>query len=154
MGEEWFDRANEVAQRNPRRCPFGYFAVDHWTGHGAGGFSWFGSVEELTRHLGGIEPQIYGLGPGDGLEELQKVLQPFLAAARQEGLTETLRVAVNESCSRFSLKWWGAFSSLCEGRSEFARDVLDAYLGADRAGDALPRNELDEYAEFLTHYAA
>lgn len=153
MSEDWFDRASEVSQRSPRRYPFGYFAVDQWGGRDSGGFCWFGSVDELTKHLSEIEPQIYEIEPGRGLEELQDQLRPSLAAARQEGLTETLRLAVNSCSDRFSVKWWGAFSNLCEGRSDFARDVLDAYLGEDRAGGPLPRGEIDDFAEFLGTYA-
>jgi hypothetical protein len=150
---DWSKVANDAVERDPRQHPIGYFTDSSSSLYSAGGFVWFDSLEELTRGISEVEPRMYGLEPGEGLEAFQERVQPLLEAVIQKGLTEELRLALDKACSsEFRIFWWGTFTDLCAGRDDFAREVLDAYLDEDHAGQDLPAGEVESFVDFLHTY--
>jgi hypothetical protein len=141
--------------RDPRKYPFGYFTGSSFVLASAEVFVWFESIEELAQFLHDVEPRVYDLKPGEGLEEYQAAVGPILEVVRQQGLTEELRKAVDEAGSKqFNVNWWGTFADLCGGREGFGREVLDAYLGPGRAGEALAAHEMEDFVSFVQTYGA
>jgi hypothetical protein len=152
---DWAEVASCAVERDPRKYPIGYLSGSSLVLASAQAFVWFESIEELTQFLFDVEPRVYDLAPGNGLEAFQDRLRPILEAVRKQGLTEELRVAVDRACSRdFCVDWWGAFEDLCAGKGELERDVLDAYLGEGRAGQVLRPDELGDFVEFVQTYGA
>ena len=146
--------ANEAVERDPREYPLGYFTDSSSSLYSAGGFVWFQSLDELTQHIIEVEPRIYGLEPGEGLEEFQARVRPLLAAVQEAGLTEELRVALDKECAKhFCIFWWGTFTELCAGRGDFAREVLDTYLDGE-PGKVLPPDEVGSFVDFLYTYGS
>ena len=150
---EWTEIATEATERDPQDYPYGYFAgggcaLDHTRV-----FSWFQSLDELARHILEVEPRVFDVEPGEGLEELQAMIRPITTEACRTGLCEELRVALDEAlCRAFVIDWWGTFEDLCLGRGEFGRQVPDSYLGEEREGQTLPSQEVSESAAFLKEY--
>lgn len=113
-------------------------------------FVWFSTLDDLLAHLRDVEPRVYDLEPGDGLEEYQLRVEPVLARVRESGFTEPLRKQLNEEVkTAFVVDWWGTYADLKSGRDEKARAVLDDYLGEEREGQALPEAEEEEFVDFL-----
>jgi hypothetical protein len=151
----WFEAATQAIERDPRRYPLGYFTGSSFVLSSVQVFVWFESVDALIQHISDVEPRLYHFDPGEGLEEYQERVRPILAAVKESGLTEDLRVRLDNECSSdFRIDWWGTFEDLRAGRGEFGRDILDEFLGEDRAVQAVPDDELDDFVEFLKTFRA
>jgi len=97
-----------------------------------------------------IEPRVYDLQPGEGLEEYQASIQPILNRVKTEGLSSDVLDKLNEAIRDHSIvNWWGTFNDLLKGDSEFTRDIIDRFLPEEREGSALQAHEMDEFVEYL-----
>jgi hypothetical protein len=76
--QDWLLAAQEVPERDPREFPYGYNSGSSFVLAGARLFFWFRSVDDLVQHLVEIEPRVFELEPGDGLEEYQAAVKPIL----------------------------------------------------------------------------
>jgi hypothetical protein len=150
---EWSEIAAEAMERDPREYRFGYYTGGSFVLDSTRVFVWFASLDELIRQVLEIEPRVHDLEPGEGLEEFQARIGPVLERARKEGLTEELRDTLKpEQDGFFVIEWWGTFDDLCRGEGEFARGVLDDFLGEDREGQELKSGEENDFAEFVQQY--
>jgi len=156
--EQSLGAAEEAANRDPRIFPIG-----HISSAGSGSdtftamFAWFASIEELAQFLHDIEPMIYDLGPGEGLEEFQESVAPVLQSIRKEGLTDELLDAFNDAANPDTyVRWWGTFVDLCSSNAEYCRELRVDFRSDNDEDDHQDRpiasDEIDEFIEFLKEY--
>lgn len=147
---EWNDIASEAMECDPREFPYGYLTGGSFVLDSVRVFVWFRTIDDLIAHLCDVEPRIYDLEPGDGLEEYQLRVEPVLTRLRAEGLNEAIREQLNLTAKdAFVVDWWGTYAALRSGQGEIPRRVLDGFLGEERAGQALPEVEEEEFVEYL-----
>jgi hypothetical protein len=147
---EWSDVAAEAMERDPREFPFGYLTGGSFVMDSVRVFVWFRTLEDLLTQIRDVEPRVYDLEPGAGLEDYQLRVAPILARVRAEGLTEPLRDQVNAAVNQaFVVDWWGSYTDLKSGCGKTARAALDDFLGEEREGQALPEEEEEKFIEFL-----
>lgn len=66
--EESIAPAEAAIARDPRQFPIGYISSAGSGDMFTAAFGWFSTVEDLADFLHSVEPGIYDLSPGDGLE--------------------------------------------------------------------------------------
>jgi hypothetical protein len=147
--------AAEIAMsRDPRYYPVGYLSGAAEGPDRSTMFSWFRSIDDLLDFLHDVEPKIWDLNIGEGVEEYQVALSPLLNTIRYEGLTEELRTALNSALApTVTVHWWGRFDDLCKGTTAKAREVVADYR---EAGEFFPieKQEHVKFIEFLREYGA
>ena len=147
---EWSEVVAEAVEDDPRENPYGHLTGGSFTLDSCRVFTWFPTVAALVKQLLEVQPRVYDLEPGAGLEEYQARVRPILARVSREGLTEEIRLALRpEIDGAVVVDWWGNYEDLREGKVALGRDLLDEFLGDDRAGDALSDNEEAEFVEYL-----
>ncbi len=150
MMVDWSTKSEEAMERDPREYPYGYLTGGSFVMDSLRVFVWFRTVDDLLVHLRDVEPRIYGVVPGEGLEEFQAELAPILEDVRAHGLSEPLRRRIDAAVRRaFVVDWWGTYPELRSGRGAIPRRLLDAFLGESREGDALVSGEEDAFVAFL-----
>jgi hypothetical protein len=93
--KDWVPAAQEVAERDPRKFPYGYNSGGSFVLDPVSMFFWFDSVENLAKHLMEIEPRVFDLEPGEGLEEYQAAVQPILSRVKTEGFSSNVLDKLN-----------------------------------------------------------
>lgn len=147
---EWGDMGAEAAERDPREYPFGFLTGGSFVLDSLRVFVWFSTLDNLLEYLRENEPRAYNMEPGAGLEAFQALMDPVLARARAEGLTESLREQLNAVVGTdFVVDWWGTYAELRSGQGEIPRRVLDGFLGEGREGEAVGDGEEEEFVEYL-----
>jgi hypothetical protein len=147
MHENWQEIAEAAMSRDPREYPFGVYTGGSFVLDNVRVFSWFKDLDEMLVHILEIEPRIHDLGIGDGLNEYQIALQPFIERVRVEGLTEDLRNAISEVTNHcMTIDWWGKFPDLCGSDSEFCVDLRERFRDD---GDDASRIRIDEEDDFV-----
>jgi hypothetical protein len=147
--------AAEVAMsRDPRHYPIGYLSGAAEGPDRSAMFSWFRSIDDMLDFLHEVEPKIWDLNVGEGVEEYQTALAPLLNSIRYEGLTEELRGALNVALApTVEVYWWGRFEDLCKGTTSKAQEVVASYR---ECGEFFPvqKQEQVQFIEFLREYGA
>lgn len=150
---DWQDEANLANTRDPRRFPYGYQSGGSFVLDSARVFLWFDSISNLVRFLLEVQPRVFDIHPGEGLEQYQAVLKPFLERTQQEGLSSDILAKVNDAIKDHAiLDWWGTFDDILSGRQPFGRDILDSFLPEEREGGSIMPEEMDEFVEYLSTY--
>lgn len=162
---DWTSESEAAQDRDPRTAPYGYYSKQDFELDDSRLFVWFESLEALARHILEVEPRGYEVpdepelddddepvGPSE-LEQYQARLAPVLEGVRVEGLTETLRLEMNEIIKGvFVIEWWGQFNELASGGTEFGRSMRDMFRDQGESGaDATPisHDEIEDFVEFL-----
>lgn len=147
---EWSEVAGEAMERDPREFPFGYLTGGSFVMDSVRVFVWFRTLDELLAHIRDIEPRVYDLEPGDGLEEYQARIDPLLAQVRKDGLSEPLREAVNAVTSAaFVVDWWGRYEQLRNGDDDLGRELTEEFRDPDTDDYASESEEEDAFIEYL-----
>lgn len=131
-----------------------YYALD--ANSGVGGFSWFDSLEQALTHLSEEEPKLLVDEDSRGLNEITGSFRSVADAARTGNIsTSEIPASINASMSndRFWLEWFGTYSDLEQGNSEFAKDVLESYE-QEKADSRVNGEAPPTFEEFLQNYRA
>lgn len=149
------DSAAEAHERDPRSYPYGYLTGGTDEMASVRVFVWFRTIDELIEGLLEIEPRMYGVEPKRGLEAFQARVRPILDRVRQQGLTESLRLELApEADGKFVIDWWGTYADLRAGNGVIGSQLLDEFLGEQRAGQLLPAGQDTMFINFLRPPAA
>jgi hypothetical protein len=147
---DWKNIAVEAQERDPRKFSYGYNSGGSFVLDSVNMFFWFDSVEHLVRHLTEIEPRVFDLEPGVGLEEYQAAVKPALDRVKKEAFSADLLEQLNEAIKEHSVvNWWGTFDQLLKGESEFTRNIIDRFLPEEREGGSVQAEEMDDFIEYL-----
>jgi len=142
--------AADATERDPREFPYGYLTGGAVLLVSVRAFLWFRTIDEMIETLLEVEPRVYNVKPGHGLEEYQARVRPILAQVRRQGFKESLRTEfAPDADGKFVVDWWGTYSDLRAGRGALGCQLLDEFLGGSRRGPCLPAEEEDEFIEFL-----
>jgi hypothetical protein len=138
--------------RDPRQYPYGYFSGADYSGDStARAFVWFSTVDELATFLLDVEPQIWNLEAGDGLEAFQEEIKSLIQRIRSEGLTADVLDSINAASKGwFQIDWWGTFTDLCAGNGEVPATLVEDFLTSDedRARTELTNEDIEEFVEY------
>ena len=159
VGVETLDAPFEP-EPDPRVAPFGYFGTDQF---GVGMFRWAATSQaSLARY---VNEDLLG-----GLLEEEKPAQAVstLHEGWQKaglGLADVVAQLNSIAGDESTVVWWGTFSELTQGDSEFAREVREAWResqdgcdgATERAGNEpddgpVPEEALDEFVGYLADY--
>lgn len=144
---------NTLASRDPRQYPYGIYVGDSLVLASLRLFFWFESVDKLIEHILEVEPRMYNVTPGHGLEEYQARVRPILARVREEGLTEHLRRELDPSeDGGFVIDWWGPYNDLRDGRSDFAWEVRSRFIERIGKDELSPLEQEEAFVEHLWNY--
>jgi hypothetical protein len=150
--------APEVAEpylRDPRKYPYGYLTGGSDELQSVRVLVWFRTVDELIDSLLEVEPRMYGVEPGRGLEPFQARVRPILERLKEQGFEESLREELAPAADgKFVVDWWGTYSDLREGRGVLGCQLVDEFLGDERRGQLLPNGADTAFIEFLRIPAA
>jgi hypothetical protein len=147
---ELFAGAAEAHERDPRAYPYGYLTGGSEVLESVQVFVWFRTMDELIDSLLDVEPRMYGIEPGRGLEAYQQRARPILERLKQQGFNESLRAEfAPESDGKFVIYWWGSYSELREGRGALGGQLVKEFLGAERRKQLLPSGEDTAFIRFL-----
>lgn len=150
MMDSWERAADEAMDRDPRQAPFGYFSGSYSPIGGAMCFQWFDSVEALLRQLRDVEPCMYGLAPGQELQKYQAALEPLLQRVAQEGLTQELLAELQGFLpADEEVRWWGRFDELLDGRTDFARRLVQRFYSDEDGEDDSEGVDVEHVNEFV-----
>ena len=142
--------AGDATERDPREFPYGYLTGGSVVLESVRAFLWFSSIDEMIETLLEVEPRVYDVKPGRGLEGYQARVRPILEQVRREGFKESLRIALApQTDGRFVVDWWGTYSDLRAGRGALGCQLLDEFLGEARRGPRLPAEDEDDFIEYL-----
>lgn len=145
-----FETAAEAHERDPRGYPYGYLTGGTDELASVRVFVWFRTIDELIESLLEIEPRMYGIEPRRGLETFQERVRPILERIKQEGLSESLRAEfAPEPDGKFVIDWWGTYADLRAGNGVLGCQLLDEFLGEERAGQLLPAGQDTAFINFL-----
>jgi hypothetical protein len=137
-------------ERDPREYPYGYLTGGTGLLEGVRVFVWFHTVDELIESLLEVEPRMYGVEPGRGLETFQERARPILDCVRRRGLDDTLRAELApEADGKFAVHWWGTYADLRHGRGALGGQLVDEFLGEERRGQLLHPDQEAAFVEFL-----
>ncbi|NLS90879.1 MAG: hypothetical protein GXX96_01660 [Planctomycetaceae bacterium] len=164
--EEYEERAEKALQATqvasdlwPSQGSWGAFIYGDapgGIGGGLGCFCWFDRKEQLLEY---VKTHLVFLNPGPATMDPAKV-----AASVQEtierietGMLDMRadQAQVNLQLQSFSqIEWWGKFSELLDGDTEFARRVRQWFRGSDDSEAPAPivPEEEDRFAEELRSY--
>lgn len=150
MSVDWQDQAGEAMERDPRTNPYGYLTGGSFVLDSTRVFVWFPSMEELAKQILEVEPRVYDLEPGDGLEDYQARVAPLTAELLKDGFSDELLMRLNESTNdNFAVDWWGIFKDLMIGEGEFEKDTREGFLGESRSHVPITAQEIDGFIEYL-----
>jgi hypothetical protein len=152
---ELFKAAAEAHLRDPRKFPYGYLTGGSDELQSVRVLVWFRTVDELIHSLLEVEPRMYGVEPGRGLEAFQERVRPILERLKEQGLDESLREELApEADGKFVVDWWGTYADLRAGRGVLGCQLVDEFLGDERRGQLLPSGNDTAFIEFLRPPAA
>lgn len=145
-----FAGAAEAHERDPRAYPYGYLTGGSEELESVQVFVWFRTMDELIDSLLDVEPRMYGVEPGRGLEAYQQRVRPVLERLKQQGFDESLRTELApEGDGKFVVYWWGNYSELREGRGALGGQLVKEFLGTERRKQLLPSGEDTAFIRFL-----
>jgi hypothetical protein len=146
-----FASAAVAHERDPREYPYGYLTGGTGLLEGVRVFVWFRTVDELIESLLEVEPRMYGVEPGRGLEAYQARVRPILERVRRSGLYPAARKQLApETDGRFSVYWWGTYLDIRDGRDVLGCQLVEEFLGEERRGQLLRPDEEPAFIEFLS----
>lgn len=138
-------------EREPYSYSWGFFAYDDTpgaSGGGAGNFSWFDKKEELVRFLQKFPLLAHSLGTTD--VELFEKAQRFLSTVTADSLEQKTIDEFNQIISGVEqIQWFGQFSDLLSGETEFAQGLRKFYSSSTQP---LTKIQIPEFAEFLRNW--
>jgi hypothetical protein len=146
--------------RSPDVHPWGFFSGMSFVLANAGTFQWFLSPHEMLVWMQKAEPLVYsesGAAEVDHAGTVQKAINAF---EENNGiLTDVIFQMAAESLEdQRNIVWWGEFSDLLVGGSEFVielrADFRDSFSEGDNPSGEKPINkeEKAEFIEFLSTY--
>lgn len=140
--------------RDPRNASCGYFAGGSFVLDSVRVFQWFNSIEDMAVQLLECEPILYEISAEDFV--LYRDRASFLLnGITVNDLSQERRDELNNISERFlSIDWWGTFSDLFSGDSEFARDLRIEFREDSEAADerAITEPEMDDFVSFIHQY--
>lgn len=138
-------------EREPYSYSWGFFAYDDThgaSGAGAGNFSWFDKKEELLRFLQKFPLLAHSLGTTD--VELFEKAQRFLSTITADSLDQKTIEEFNQIIRGVEqIQWFGQFSDLLSGETEFAQGLRKFYSSSTQP---LTKIQIPEFAEFLRNW--
>lgn len=138
-------------EREPYSYSWGFFAYDDThgaSGGGAGNFSWFDKKEELLRFLQKFPLLAHSLGTTD--VELFERAQRYLSTVTTDSLDQKTVDEFNQIISGVEqIQWFGQFSDLLSGETEFAQGLRKFYSSSTQP---LTKIQIPEFAEFLRNW--
>jgi hypothetical protein len=138
-------------EREPYSYSWGFFAYDDTpgaSGGGAGNFSWFDKKEELVRFLQKFPLLAHSLGTTD--VELFEKAQRYLSTVTTDSLDQKTVDEFNQIIKGVEqIKWFGQFSDLLSGETEFAQGLRKFYSSSTQP---LTKIQIPEFAEFLRNW--
>ena len=147
---EVIDQASLAHQRDPRKYPFGYLTGGADQLAEVRVFVWFRNLDDMIDSLLEVEPRMYGVEPGQGLEAYQARVRPILEQLRQRGFDQELRRQFSpEQDGRFAVHWWGSYFDLRDGNGVLGCQLVDEFLGEERRGQLLHSTDETAFIRFL-----
>ncbi len=138
-------------EREPYSYSWGFFAYDDTpgaSGGGAGNFSWFDKKEELVRFLQKFPLLAHSLGTTD--VELFEKAQRYLSTVTTDSLDQKTVDEFNQIIKGVEqIQWFGQFSDLLSGETEFAQGLRKFYSSSTQP---LTKIQIPEFAEFLRNW--
>lgn len=144
------EQASLAHERDPRKYPFGYLTGGTDTFEDVRVFVWFRNLDDMIDSLLEVEPRMYGVEPGRGLEAYQARVRPILEQIRQRGFDNELRRQfAPEQDGRFAVHWWGSYYDLRDGNGVLGCQLVDEFLGEERRGQLLQSVDETAFIRFL-----
>ncbi|MFO1406612.1 MAG: hypothetical protein U1F08_03655 [Steroidobacteraceae bacterium] len=144
------EQASRAHERDPRAYPFGYLTGGVGQLEEVRVFVWFRSLDDMIASLLEVEPRMYGVEPGRGLEAYQVRVRPILAEIHERGFDDALRRRfAPEQDGRFAVYWWGSYFDLRDGNGVLGCQLVDEFLGEERRGQLLPSADESAFIRFL-----
>jgi hypothetical protein len=156
MIEDKYIKIGERAMaRDPRKFSFGYLTGGSFVFDSVRVFVWFKSLEEMAKHILEVEPRIYDLLPGEGLEEYQEKLRPITEKLIDKGFSELIRKKINEQSKKnFVIEWWGTYESLRAGKTSFSREIIhDFHERNEEMGKSISEKQEKHFIRFLKEFS-
>ena len=156
MIEEKYIKIGERAMaRDPRKYPFGYLTGGSFVLDSLRVFVWFKTLNELVNHIVDVEPRIYDLTLGDGLEEFQAKVKPLAVKLIDKGFNDALRKKINQEAHEcFVIDWWGTYETLKAGRTAFSKEIISDFHGRyDTIGKSINEQQEKKFVRFLKDYS-
>ncbi|MFO1394054.1 MAG: hypothetical protein U1F09_09870 [Steroidobacteraceae bacterium] len=144
------EQASAAHDRDPRRYPFGYLTGGTGQFEDVRVFVWFRNLDDMIASLLEVEPRMYGVEPGRGLEAYQARVRPILEEIRERGFDDELRRRfAPEHDGRFAIYWWGSYYDLRDGNGVLGCQLVDEFLGDERRGQLLASVDESAFIRFL-----
>lgn len=138
-----------AAARDPRRHPFGYLAIDPYTGS-RGAFLWFDTMRDLGDALCTVEVGLLRLAADEEARIGRSVRRILGATSNPARIDLDALAAAFEGWS--AIAWVGAFGDLCTRGGELPTSLRAAYRQHARHAahpGPIADDELEAFVRFL-----
>ncbi|RFA28210.1 hypothetical protein CAI21_12815 [Alkalilimnicola ehrlichii] len=106
---------------------------------------WFRDHVELSAYLWRMEPQRWGIKLNE-LTDLKESSRPIYTQLDVFGPNEELRQALNAlTLPAYGILWWGSFTDLCAGNSDWSRHWVSAFTN----NDTVDEEQQEAFVAFL-----
>ena len=166
--EEAINELDDLADRDPRKFPYGFYLVDDCKQEtsGSGGFTWHTTekdmIDSLKRILIGLLSEDEDINLEQAGSSLSEIFKPdinnLVSEARHKMLTDYLF----DIGSPVRCDFLGSFKDLCIGESEWVRDVRHDFRWAvlddaenipdEEIGNPIMNHEVDDFIEYISTY--
>lgn len=157
---ENFESLGMANARNPQDYPWGFQSGSYFVLDDVTVFQWFSSPHEMLVWMQKAEPLIHSEADGNESVHAVSVQKAINELEDNNGniTSEIFKLATASMKDKRDIHWWGEFSELLNGDSEFAislrSDFRESHSEVEEPNGILPISEEDKsnFVEFLSTY--